>query len=179
MIRERYALPHDRVPLRVWQVYQRIRSEILSGRLAPGAAAVLANVGNELRVARGTVGTAFSCSRRRLHRERSSARNDGESGVATRARASVTGKIRVTPGKVRRNTPAPPHARFYFKWDRRHWMHSRASDGPGSPRVLRGSSIANRWRSNLHDVMGYEPLRRAIASYLRISRDIACSADQI
>jgi GntR family transcriptional regulator/MocR family aminotransferase len=32
---------------------------------------------------------------------------------------------------------------------------------------------------NLHDAMGHEPLRRAIASYLRISRDIACSADQI
>jgi Aminotransferase class I and II len=32
---------------------------------------------------------------------------------------------------------------------------------------------------NLHDVMGYEPLRRAIASYLRIARDITCSADQI
>jgi GntR family transcriptional regulator / MocR family aminotransferase len=30
-----------------------------------------------------------------------------------------------------------------------------------------------------HDVMGYEPLRHAIASYLRIARDIACTADQI
>jgi GntR family transcriptional regulator / MocR family aminotransferase len=32
---------------------------------------------------------------------------------------------------------------------------------------------------NLHDAMGYEPLRLAIASYLRIARDITCSADQI
>ena len=39
-----------------------------------------------------------------------------------------------------------------------------------------GEQMAN---PNLHDVMGYEPLRRAIASYLRIARDITCSADQI
>jgi len=43
-------------------------------------------------------------------------------------------------------------------------------------RQLDSEQMAN---PNLHDVMGYEPLRRAIASYLRISRDIACSADQI
>ena len=30
-----------------------------------------------------------------------------------------------------------------------------------------------------HDILGYEPLRQAIASYLRIARDIACTADQI
>jgi GntR family transcriptional regulator/MocR family aminotransferase len=29
------------------------------------------------------------------------------------------------------------------------------------------------------DPMGYEPLRRAIASYLRIARDISCAADQV
>ena len=43
-------------------------------------------------------------------------------------------------------------------------------------RQLDGEQMAN---PNLHDVMGYEPLRRAIASYLRIARDITCSADQI
>jgi GntR family transcriptional regulator / MocR family aminotransferase len=43
-------------------------------------------------------------------------------------------------------------------------------------RQLDGEQTAN---PNLHDVMGYEPLRRAIASYLRIARDITCSADQI
>jgi GntR family transcriptional regulator/MocR family aminotransferase len=32
---------------------------------------------------------------------------------------------------------------------------------------------------NLHCGMGYEPLRIAVASYLRIARDITCSADQI
>jgi GntR family transcriptional regulator/MocR family aminotransferase len=30
-----------------------------------------------------------------------------------------------------------------------------------------------------HEVMGYEPLRQAIASHLRIARGIACTADQI
>jgi GntR family transcriptional regulator/MocR family aminotransferase len=30
-----------------------------------------------------------------------------------------------------------------------------------------------------HDVMGYAPLRQAIASYLRIARDIACRPDQV
>jgi GntR family transcriptional regulator / MocR family aminotransferase len=46
-------------------------------------------------------------------------------------------------------------------------------------RVARGLDHEQMVNPNLHDAMGYEPLRLAIASYLRIARDITCSADQI
>jgi Transcriptional regulators containing a DNA-binding HTH domain and an aminotransferase domain (MocR family) and their eukaryotic orthologs len=46
-------------------------------------------------------------------------------------------------------------------------------------RVARQLDDEQMVNPNLHDVMGYEPLRLAIASYLRIARDITCSADQI
>src|SRR5262249_41137390 len=46
-------------------------------------------------------------------------------------------------------------------------------------RVARELDHEQMVNPNLHDVMGYQPLRRAIAGYLRIARDIACSADQI
>ncbi len=45
-------------------------------------------------------------------------------------------------------------------------------------RIVR-SSTASRSPIPSHDILGYEPLRQAIASYLRIARDIACTADQI
>jgi GntR family transcriptional regulator/MocR family aminotransferase len=85
-----------------------------------------------------------------------------------------------TPGRVRsehtRTSPRP----LLFQvgspaldaFPRKRWTRI-------ATRVARQLDSEQMANPNLHDVMGYEPLRRAIASYLQISRDIACSADQI
>ena len=183
MIRERHGLPPRRGTSAVYrQVYQRIRSEILSGRLAPGARLPSSRtLASELGVARGTVVTAFQMLA-------------GEGYIASdRARGTIVNlalprplkpasptKCGATPGKVRsehtRTSPRP----LLFQvgspaldaFPRKRWTRIAA-------RVARQLDSEQMANPNLQDVMGYEPLRRAIASYLQISRDIACSADQI
>src|SRR5712671_871930 len=183
MIRERYALPLRQGTSAVYrQVYQRIRSEILSGRLARGARlASSRTLASELGVARGTVVTAFQLLA-------------GEGYIVSdRARGTMVNlalppvlkqvsptRFGATPDKVRiertRTSPRP----LLFQvgspaldaFPRKQWTGIAA-------RVARQLDSEQMANPNLHDVMGYEPLRRAIASYLKISRDISCSPDQI
>jgi len=84
-----------------------------------------------------------------------------------------------TGGELRRSISTPPTPLLFQvgspaldAFPRKQWTRIAVRVA----RQLDGEQTAN---PNLHDVMGYEPLRRAIASYLRIARDITCSADQI
>ena len=77
---------------------------------------------------------------------------------------------------------APVHARrrCSFRWDCRRSTPFRASHGRRSRcAVSRQLDFEQLAFPGHRDPMGYAPLRRAIASYLRIARDISCSAEQI
>ena len=78
----------------------------------------------------------------------------------------------------RRTASACRRSRCCSRWACRRSMRFRASSGRRSRRrVARQLDVEQL--AHPHDVMGYEPLRHAIASYLRIARDIACRADQV
>ena len=75
-------------------IYQRIRSEILSGRLAPGARLSSSRtLANELGVARGTVVTAFQMLAGEGYLVGDRARNHRESGSPTRAQTRPADKV--------------------------------------------------------------------------------------
>jgi GntR family transcriptional regulator/MocR family aminotransferase len=183
MFRERNPPPPRHGTTAVYrQVYQRIRSEILSGRLAPAARLPSSRtLARELGLARGTVVTAFQMLAGEGYivsdRARGTIVNPGLQRVLKQVPPT---KFAATPGKVRsehtRTSPRP----LLFQvgspaldaFPRKQWTQI-------ATRVARQLDSEQMANPNLYDVMGYEPLRRAIASYLQISRDIACSADQI
>src|SRR5215470_15207649 len=163
------------------EVYQRIRSEILSGRLAAGSRLPSSRtLATELGIARGTVVTAFQMLAGEGYIVSAGAR-----GTVVNVALPRAGKLKPstepaeTGGKLRGSISTPPTPLLFRvglpaldAFPRKQWTRIAARVA----RQLDGEQMAN---PNLHDVMGYEPLRRAIASYLRIARDIACSADQI
>src|SRR6266568_1518586 len=183
MIRARHALPPRRGTSAVYrQVYQRIRSEILSGRLAPGARLPSSRtLASELGVARGTIVTAFQLLAGEGYIVSDRARGTMVNLALPRVLKRVSPeKFGATPGKVRSGHTRTSSRPLLFRvgspaldaFPRKRWTRI-------ATRVARQLDSEQMANPNLHDVMGYEPLRRAIASYLQISRDIACSADQI
>jgi len=164
------------------QVYRRIRSEILSGRLARGARLPSSRtLASELGVARGTVVTAFQLLAGEGYIVSYRARGTMVNLALPRVLKRVSPeKFGATPGKVRGGHAHTSSGPLLFRvgspaldaFPRKRWTRI-------ATRVARQLDSEQMANPNLHDVMGYEPLRRAIASYLRISRDIACSADQI
>jgi len=163
------------------QVYQRIRSEILSGRLAAGARLPSSRtLASELGIARGTVVTAFQMLAGEGYTVSAGARGTVVNVALPRAgKSRPSAKPAETGGELRRSISDPPTSLLFRvglpaldAFPRKQWTRIAARVA----RQLDGEQMAN---PNLHDVMGYEPLRRAIASYLRIARDITCSADQI
>jgi GntR family transcriptional regulator / MocR family aminotransferase len=182
MQRKHHAIWSSRGSLPVYRkVYQRIRSEILSGRLAAGARLPSSRtLASELGIARGTVVTAFQMLAGEGYTVSAGARGTVVNVALPRARKSIpSAEMAETGGKLRRSISTPPTPLLFQvgspaldAFPRKQWTRIAARVA----RQLDGEQTAN---PNLHDVMGYEPLRRAIASYLRIARDITCSADQI
>jgi GntR family transcriptional regulator/MocR family aminotransferase len=182
MQRKRHAILSSRGGVAVYrQVYQRIRSEILSGRLAAGARLPSSRtLASELGIARGTVVTAFQMLAGEGYTVSAGARGTVVNVALPRARKSIpSAEMAETGGKLRRSISTPPTPLLFQvgspaldAFPRKQWTRIAARVA----RQLDGEQTAN---PNLHDVMGYEPLRRAIASYLRIARDITCSSDQI
>jgi GntR family transcriptional regulator/MocR family aminotransferase len=183
MIKSRNGLrSRDRGTAVYRQVYLRIRSEILSGGFAPGSRLPSSRtLASELGLARGTVVTAFQMLAGEgyivSHRARGTIVNPALPRVLKQVSPTKSG---ATPGKVRsghvRTSPQPLLFRVgspaLDAFPRKQWTGIAA-------RVARQLDSEQMANPNLQDVMGYEPLRRAIASYLQISRDISCSADQI
>jgi GntR family transcriptional regulator/MocR family aminotransferase len=159
-------------------IYQRLRSEILSGRLAPRARLPSSRtLANQLGVARGTVEVAYQM----LAGEGLTA-SDGARGtivnpalpraikpvplVTAAAKRAETHRKRLPPKPLLFQMGLPSLDAF----PRKQWAQV-------ATRVARQFDVEQL--AHPHDVMGYEPLRHAIASYLRIARDIACRADQV
>lgn len=177
----------DGVPLGR-QIYDRVRTAIDSGVLAPGARVASArSLASELGVARGTVEAAYQ-------------RLAGEGYLLARGPAGTI----VSP-----NLPIPPNPPA-TRSERRGDSRAPSVDAPmpkqaGAslvslppmplqmgipaldvfPRKVWARLAARRVRTTLPadlgygDVRGERALRQAIAAYLHVSRGVACTADQI
>jgi GntR family transcriptional regulator / MocR family aminotransferase len=161
------------------RVYERIRSEVLSGQLAPGARLPSSRtLANQLGVARGTIEIAFQM----LAGEGITV-SDGARGTIVNPALPRTRKTppRATPPAARpaedeRNRVSPGLRMFQMGlpaldvFPRKQWAQVVVR----LARKLDTDQLAHPY-----DVLGFAPLRHALASYLRIARDITCSADQI
>jgi GntR family transcriptional regulator / MocR family aminotransferase len=156
-------------------VYQRLRAEILAGRLVAGARLPSSRtLAQQLGVARGTVEVAFQMLSGEGYTVAAGARGTRVNPALTRRRrmpapvktVSRAQRLRLPPGSLLFQMGQPALDVF----PRKLWSQISA-------RVVRSLDVEQL--AHPHDIMGYEPLRHAIASYLRIARDIACSADQI
>ena len=160
-------------------LYQRFRSEILSGRLAPGARLPSSRtLATQLGIARGTVEIAYQM----LAGEGYTV-GDGARGTIVNPALPRSRKPIVLPRPAEPPSNDAPHLRLpptlrllqmglpaFDAFPRKQW----AQIATRIARQLDGEQLAHP-----HDAMGYEPLRHAIASYLRIARDISCSSEQI
>src|SRR6266850_3243718 len=162
------------------QVYRRIRSEILSGRLAAGARLPSSRtLAAELGIARGSVVTAFQMLAGEGYTSSAGARGTVVNVELPRIRKSRSAAELVETDKHHRTIRKPPTPMLFQvglpaldAFPRKLWTQIVV-------RVARQLDHEQMINPNLHCGMGYEPLRLAVASYLRIARDITCSADQI
>jgi GntR family transcriptional regulator / MocR family aminotransferase len=165
------------------QIYERIRGAILAGSLPPGSRLPSWNaLAFQLGVARGTVKAAYDWLA-------------GEGYILGRGAAgTIVPSVLKTP-KPRRDTGrrrAPPRAREIDAAQR----HPGATDPiapfqmgfpalDAFPRKL-WTRVAAQCARRLDDtamgytnLMGYRPLREAVAAYVAVARGIACTADQV
>jgi GntR family transcriptional regulator / MocR family aminotransferase len=162
------------------QVYERIRAEILSGRLVAGARLPSSRtLAAELGVARGTVVTAFQMLAGEGYTASAGARGTVVNVALPRTLRSRPAAELAHTDKAHGAISKPP-APLLFQvglpaldaFPRKQWTQIAV-------RVARQFEHEQMVNPNLYNAMGYEPLRRAIASYLRIARDITCSANQV
>ena len=156
------------------EIYARYRQQILAGRLKPGdrvpAIRVLAS---ELQVARKTVETAyeilvgegyFVSQGAKGTRVNPALRLDSTVSAYTTASPQLPSlPVTESIGDLRLGIPALdafPHKKWLL-------ISGKAA------RTLRPEEMLNP------PVMGYQPLRKAIASYLNISRGLDCQPEQI
>jgi GntR family transcriptional regulator/MocR family aminotransferase len=156
-------------------VYQRLRSEILAGRLAAGARLPSSRtLASQLGVARGTIEVAYQMLAGEGYTITAGARGTMVNpALSLRRRTRPAAKpesraqrLRFPPGPLLFQMGLPALDVF----PRKQWSQIAA-------RVVRSVDVEQL--AHPHDILGYEPLRQAIASYLRIARDIACTGDQI
>lgn len=168
---------HDTLPLHN-QIYVRFKDAITQGLLKAGQRVPSSrNLASELNVARGTVDVAYEM----LY---------GEGFLIAKGQAGTYVAPNIKQYSLKRLSPIPSPL----------VTTASASNHPSSsllifhpctpafdafPRKLWARLGARRLRTMLPaelatpDPLGYAPLRQAIASYLQISRGIACSANQI
>ncbi|NCF08244.1 PLP-dependent aminotransferase family protein [Kosakonia sp. MH5] len=159
------------------QLYQRYRDAITTGRLSPGERVPsIRNLASELHVARGTVEMAYQML-------------VSEGYLVTKGAAGT----RVSPQLARLpNAGNPPQHRTSGE---QPYQVRQTGDilpfQPGVPALdafprkiwsrLSGQTLRmiEATMMNYPDPAGYAPLREAIATYLGISRGIACAPEQV
>lgn len=171
----RPALSRDPATPLYRQIYQRFRDAIAQGQLAPGdRVPSVRSLASELNLARGTVELAYQIL-------------IGEGYLVARGPAGTVvspqlGKHAESPAPapaLRPHAPAQPEraAPLPFQiglpaldaFPRMQWLRLAG-------RNLRAMDTA---AMNYPQTNGHEPLRRAIAAYLGISRGISCSPGQV
>jgi GntR family transcriptional regulator / MocR family aminotransferase len=162
-------------------LYQRLRSEILSGRLAAGARLPSSRtLASQMGVARGTVEVAYQMLAGEGYTIGAGARGTIVNpalprGKRPRSYGTAAGQIdEATPQAPLHSTPLLFQAGLpaLDAFPRKPWAQIAV-------RVSRQLDFEQMAFPGHLDPMGYAPLRRAIASYLRIARDVSCSAEQI
>ena len=176
------------------QVYQNIRSSILNGRLGPGTRLPSTrHLAGDLGVARSTVVQAFEQLRAEGYIQ-------AFRGAATCVRRSLPdAHVRSAPATTaatqsRREARISERAQRMLRSPHRSvWTVGRPPRAfrAGVPAVdvfpvdTWGRILARRWArtSSRHlayaDPFGYQPLRDAVAEYLRAARGVRCSPEQV
>jgi GntR family transcriptional regulator/MocR family aminotransferase len=159
-------------------IYHRVRSEILNGRLAARARLPSSRtLANQLGVARGTVELAYQILAGEGYTLSDGARGTIVNPSLPRERKAAVFAPGVRKGAQQAQLRLPPKPLLFQMglpaldvFPRKQWVQTAS-------RVARRFDIEQF--AHPHEVMGYEPLRQAIATHLRIARGIACTADQI
>jgi GntR family transcriptional regulator/MocR family aminotransferase len=167
-------------------LYSELRSAILDGRLAPGVRLPASrDFARQYELSRGTVVSV-------LERLQSEGYVTSRIGVGT-----WVNRVDTRPPS-RRATTAPAHIRRFVSTNRppQPWIDLAFAGEPrpfriGHPAIdefpseIWGRIAARRgrhfrtWLENETDRRGYRPLRDAIAEYLRTSRGVRCTPEQI
>jgi GntR family transcriptional regulator/MocR family aminotransferase len=174
-----------RQTLTVW-LYSELRSAILDGRLATGARLPSSrDLAGQYGLSRGTVVSVLE-------------RLQAEGYVSSRVGLGTwVNRVR-TPGPARQPAKTPAYIRRVISACKRPqpWIDAAFAEANrpfriGSPAIhefpsqVWGRLVADRgrnfrsWLRKESDRRGYRPLRNAIAEYLRTSRGVRCTADQI
>ena len=156
------------------EIYARYRQQILAGQLKPGERVpAIRTLASELQVARKTVEAAYDiligegyfvsqgAKGTRVNPELILPETTGKTAVPAPSVSALT--QRESKGELRLGIPALdafPHKKWLL-------ISGKAA------RSLRADEMI------LPPVMGYQPLREAIASYLNISRGLNCQPEQI
>ncbi|MER1969035.1 PLP-dependent aminotransferase family protein [Castellaniella sp. GW247-6E4] len=160
------------------QLYRRFRDAIAAGKLRPGdRVPSVRSLASELHLARGTVELAYQMLTSEGYFE---AR--GPAGTVVSPRLNSVGEagraaLSKPPSKPAQRPQAASDEPMPFQFGlpaldafpRKTWTRLAGR----SLRVLGAAAM------NYPDPAGHEPLRRAIATYLGISRGIACSYEQV
>ncbi|MGW7771526.1 MocR-like pyridoxine biosynthesis transcription factor PdxR [Pseudomonas machongensis] len=160
------------------QLYRRFRDEIAAGKLRPGdRVPSVRSLASELSLARGTVEMAYQMLAGEGY---FLARGPAGTVISPRldavdrsSRASMS-KPKTQPATAVQTMSGSPKP-FQFglpaldAFPRKTWTRLAAR----SLRALDATAM------NYPDPAGYEPLRRAIAAYLGVSRGITCSHEQV
>jgi GntR family transcriptional regulator / MocR family aminotransferase len=157
-------------------IYHRVRSEILTGRLAAHARLPSSRtLANQLGVARGTVELAYQ-----LLAGEGYTLSDGARGTTVNPSLPAERKPIAFASGARKPAHAsrvPPKPLLFQMglpaldaFPRKQWVQVTG-------RVARRFDVEQF--AHPHDVLGYEALRQTIATQLRITRGIACGADQV
>jgi GntR family transcriptional regulator/MocR family aminotransferase len=176
------------------QIYQCIRTRILSGQLAPGTRLPSTrHLADDLRVARSTVVQAFEQLRAEGYIR-------GVMGAATCVSASLPDLHLKPTAPVARERPVQRSSLVSARGraiaetpHRSHWILGRAPRAfrAGVPAVdifpvdIWGRILARRWRRtpprmlSYAEPFGYAPLRGAVTEYLRAARGVNCSPGQV
>ncbi|ANI81537.1 MocR-like pyridoxine biosynthesis transcription factor PdxR [Kosakonia oryzae] len=160
------------------QLYQRYRDAIATGRLSPGERVPsIRNLASELHVARGTVEMAYQML-------------VSEGYLVTKGAAGT----RVSPQLAtlpKAGNPLPQHRTSGVQPYQVRQTGNILPFQPGVPALdafprkiwsrLSGQTLRmiEATMMNYPDPAGYTPLREAIATYLGISRGIACTPEQV
>lgn len=160
------------------QLYQRYRDAITAGRLRPGERVPsIRNLASELHVARGTVEMAYQmlvsegylvtkgAAGTRVSPQLPTLPNAGNPPPRRRTSAVPPYQTRLT-GNI---LPFQPGVPALDAFPRKIWSRLSAQ----TLRMIESTVM------NQPDPAGYAPLREAIATYLGISRGIACTPEQV
>ncbi len=178
-------------PAHRW-LYSALRTEILEGRLRPGARLPgTRDLANQYSLSRGTIVNAFEQLKSEGYVEGSVGSGTYVSKVLSEELLQVTREVRAqstTRQKQRRNVSDYGRRVTLFSGLENRPTRAFRANLPALnlfPTELWGQITARRWRrasTNLLlgcDSMGYRPLREAVADYLTTSRGVKCVPEQV